>query len=114
MSIHKRSTATAAAGSSSAAEVNTLFLKGAPDVLLAKCSHYLHADGEQKLIDEEFMKTYISRYEGFGGNGERVLGFAFKDLPRLMRDELIGNPRYLDSLKDNLVGKVASLPLPSF
>lgn len=49
-------------------EANILYLKGAPDVLLAKCSHYLTENGEKKLIDEEFMKSYVLRYEGFGGN----------------------------------------------
>ena len=110
MSIHKRSTNTTTPASTT--EVNTLFLKGAPDVLLSKCSHYLDENGDQKLIDEDFMKTYILRYEGFGGNGERVLGFAFKDLPRLLIDESAANPRYLETLKENLIGKVISASFP--
>jgi magnesium-transporting ATPase (P-type) len=60
MSIHKQE--------SSSGEKSTLYLKGAPDVLLSKCSHYLNEMGEKRLIDEDFMKIYVSRYEGFGGN----------------------------------------------
>lgn len=60
MSIHKEG--------SSKNESNILYLKGAPDVLLSKCSHYIDSNGNKKLIDDDFMKNYISRYEGFGGN----------------------------------------------
>jgi sodium/potassium-transporting ATPase subunit alpha len=104
MSIHKQ--ASSSGLSTSSEEKNTLYLKGAPDVLLSKCSHYLDENGEKHLIDEDFMKIYVSRYEGFGGNGERVLGFAFKDLPRLLKDEQARNSSFLETLKDNLVGKV--------
>ena len=60
MSIHKEN--------SSAKESNILYLKGAPDVLLSKCSHYIDPSGQKRLIDDDFMKNYILRYEGFGGN----------------------------------------------
>jgi sodium/potassium-transporting ATPase subunit alpha len=114
MSIHKQVTSSPSSLSSSPSssslsseEKNTLYLKGAPDVLLSKCSHYLTENGEKHLIDDDFMATYVSRYEGFGGNGERVLGFAFKDLPRLLKEEQARDSSYLETLKDNLVGKVS-------
>jgi len=102
MSIHKEG--------SSKNESNILYLKGAPDVLLSKCSHYIDSNGNKKLIDDDFMKNYISRYEGFGGNGERVLGFAFKELTHLLREEQVRDPLYLEKLKDNLVGKNTQTP----
>jgi hypothetical protein len=37
-----------------AANTQLLLLKGAPDVLLDKCSHYLAEDGTHKLCDETF------------------------------------------------------------
>jgi magnesium-transporting ATPase (P-type) len=48
-----------------------LFIKGAPDVLLDKCSHYLADDGSLHLCDDEFSRVYTENYEEFGGNGER-------------------------------------------
>ena len=40
--------------------------------------------------------------------GERVLGFAFKELPNLLVEEKARDPLYLEKLKDNLVGKVSN------
>ena len=59
-----------------------LLLKGAPDVLMSKCSSYLAADGSILPCDDAFATLYTDVYERFGGNGERVLGFAMKTLPR--------------------------------
>jgi sodium/potassium-transporting ATPase subunit alpha len=108
MSIHKQATSSTSSSPSTplVEEKNTLYLKGAPDVLLSKCSHYLDEKGEKRLIDDAFMEVYVSRYEGFGGNGERVLGFAFKDLSRPLKEEQARDPLFLDTLKENLVGKV--------
>eukprot|EP01032_Pedospumella_encystans_P020235 gene20235-22990_t len=58
----------------------TLFLKGAPDVLLGKCGSYMDKDGSIKPIDAEFQRIYTAAYEDFGGNGERVLGFAMRPM----------------------------------
>lgn len=81
-----------------------LFLKGAPDVLLGKCSFYLNAVGEEARIDEEFMKVYTTTYEEFGGKGERVLGFARKYLPRTIEEEEKYNPKFKELLKDSMIG----------
>ena len=60
-----------------------MFVKGAPDVLLGKCDRYLAADGTVKMMDDAFKKDYDVVYNDFGGNGERVLGFAYpRPLPR--------------------------------
>ena len=82
-----------------------LFLKGAPDVLLGKCSTFLNEKGEEIPIDENFMHLYTETYENFGGNGERVLGFARKYLSNTIEREEAVNPSYKDLLKDQLVGK---------
>jgi sodium/potassium-transporting ATPase subunit alpha len=64
MSIHKMS---ASEGT------NVLFLKGAPDVLLTKCSFYLDADGVVRPIDDVFTRLYTERYELFGGNVWKIM-----------------------------------------
>jgi sodium/potassium-transporting ATPase subunit alpha len=49
-------------------EHHIVLLKGAPDVILDKCSHYIGVGGEKRLIDAEFMNHYRTQYEEFGGN----------------------------------------------
>ena len=52
-------------------------LKGAPEVILARCTSYLH-NGREKEIDDEFRDEYLQAYERFAFMGERVLGFSYK------------------------------------
>lgn len=82
-----------------------LFLKGAPDVLLGKCSSYLTPAGDVVPIDEQFRAIYTTTYEDFGGNGERVLGFAMRPMARTVEEEVRLNPKYKDELRTNLIGK---------
>lgn len=82
-----------------------LYLKGAPDVLLGKCSHYLTKTGSVQAIDADFMKVYTESYEAFGGEGERVLGFAMRPMAKTIAQEEKTNPRFKDILKEGLVGK---------
>lgn len=98
MSIHKM----AATGK------ELLLLKGAPDVLLDKCSTYLRNDGAVVPIDAEFQAIYTTTYEDFGGQGERVLGFAMKPMVRTFAEEEAADEKYKDKLKEGLVGKGAN------
>ena len=50
-----------------------LVMKGAPERILQKCMTYLD-NGEQKTIDEPFLKLFDQAYIELGGKGERVLG----------------------------------------
>jgi magnesium-transporting ATPase (P-type) len=80
-----------------------LLFKGAPDVLLAKCSHYMNQTGEIVPINNEFEANYNTVYEDFGGNGERVLGFAFRFMDKSIADETALDENFLESLKDSYV-----------
>jgi magnesium-transporting ATPase (P-type) len=91
------------------AQQNVILLKGAPDVLLEKCSHYVGLSGEQLVIDASFTERYRSQYEEFGGNvsfganfflnrhtqGERVLGFAYSFMN-------IDDPTFDSKIKERL------------
>ena len=87
-----------------------LFLKGAPDVLLGKCSHYIAQDGSIQLIDANFQALYTKVYEEFGGGGERVLGFAMKPMARTIEEELAANPAFKDKLREDMIGKKTETP----
>ena len=52
-----------------------LMIKGAPERLLQRSTHYMQY-GVAKPIDTSFNNIYNEAYERFGGNGERVIGFA--------------------------------------
>ena len=55
-------------------------LKGAPEIVLKSCSHYLNK-GQETPIDADFTKRFEEVYKEIAGQGERVLGFARKYLP---------------------------------
>jgi len=80
-------------------------LKGAPDVLMSKCSSYIAQDGTIAPIDAKFMSQYDEAYEDFGGKGQRVLAFAMRKMPRSIEEEENENPRFKDVLKEAVVGK---------
>jgi len=83
-------------------------LKGAPDVLMSKCSFYVSADGNVVPIDDHFVSNYDEAYEDFGGKGQRVLAFAMREMPRTIAEEENMNPKYKDMLKEAVVGKGAN------
>jgi sodium/potassium-transporting ATPase subunit alpha len=89
-----------------------LFIKGAPDVLLLKCNRYLDTLGQIQIIDENFQTIYTNAYEDFGGQGERVLGFAMRYMDNTLEKELLLNPKYKEKLKDDLIGKPEKTSTP--
>jgi sodium/potassium uptake antiporter P-type ATPase alpha subunit len=82
-----------------------LLLKGAPDVLLSKCSHYVAEDGSYQKIDQKFDEIYTVAYEHFGGEGQRVLGFAMRPMKRSIEEEEMTDPKFKEKLKASLVAK---------
>ncbi|CAM9972928.1 unnamed protein product [Phaeothamnion confervicola] len=62
----------------------TLYLKGAPERVLRRCTTVL-VDGEEKDISAEsaaveFQKQFISAYEALAGEGQRVIACAMLEL----------------------------------
>jgi len=56
-----------------------LVIKGAPERVIARCSHILTDSGPQ-AYDDTWAKHYQEAYDELGGKGERVLGFAQYEL----------------------------------
>ncbi|KAI8473316.1 MAG: hypothetical protein J3K34DRAFT_518987 [Monoraphidium minutum] len=56
---------------------DVVMMKGAPEIVLTKCTHHLH-NRQEKPIDEEFKQSMLRAYESCGFMGERVIGFAYK------------------------------------
>jgi sodium/potassium-transporting ATPase subunit alpha len=71
---HKKSKS--AAGGDSQLQAN---VKGAPEVVLAMCTHYLDRDCERHEIDAHFRAHFARSYEQFASAGCRALGFAVRE-----------------------------------
>lgn len=93
-----------------------LFIKGAPDVLLKKCSCYLAPDCTYQDIGGptgDFMTAFDEVYEEFGGKGERVIAFCMLPLEKSVAESEASDPEYKNKLKDMLVGTKPDLPHPN-
>jgi sodium/potassium-transporting ATPase subunit alpha len=69
------------------AKSHIVFMKGAPEIVLARCTEFMYSAGT-RVIDDDFREEYAAAYERFGSCGERVLGFAFKVIPAVARPEV--------------------------
>ena len=63
------------------AKQHLVFMKGAPEIIMARCTDYMALGGASRPIDDDFREEYVSAYERFGSCGERVLGFAYAVVP---------------------------------
>lgn len=59
---------------------HVVFLKGAPERVLERCSTVAF-DNETRMLDDEIKEAYTESCYVLANNGERVLGFADLDLP---------------------------------
>jgi Ca2+-transporting ATPase len=67
------------------------FMKGAPEVVLEKCSHIL-VDDEIREIGEKEKREILSVNEEMAQRALRVLGFGYRDCP----DQIEGTEEYLE------------------
>jgi len=58
-----------------------VFTKGAPDVLLMRCSHELTGD-QTRVLSDERRAEILRANEELAGNALRTLGVAFRSLPK--------------------------------
>ncbi|MEM2386097.1 MAG: HAD-IC family P-type ATPase, partial [Candidatus Bathyarchaeia archaeon] len=59
------------------------YMKGAPEIVLEKCSHILEG-GKEKKLTEEKRKRILEINEQLAGNALRVLAMAYRRLPATM------------------------------
>lgn len=60
-------------------QLPVLVLKGAPERVLRMCKKIM-VQGEEVELTSEWEQRYTDAYESLGGLGERVLGFAYKNM----------------------------------
>lgn len=57
-----------------------LAMKGAAEVIVTRCSGYLTEDGSVLPISAKIRAQLSAQQEKFGQKGERVLGFAYREV----------------------------------
>ncbi|MHA1168392.1 MAG: cation-translocating P-type ATPase [Candidatus Hodarchaeales archaeon] len=55
-----------------------IFVKGAVDVLLEKCTHYIDREGESKAFTADIKEKILIQNQKYAERALRVLGFAYK------------------------------------
>jgi len=63
-------------------------------------------------MDERFNSIYTESYEEYGGNGERVLGFAMKPMDVSYEAEMLKDPKFKDKLRTDMIGKPTDTNTP--
>lgn len=61
--------------------------KGAPDVILDRCTHYQAIDDEVEPLDDEQRRRILEANDSMTGDALRVLGVAYKVIDDLDKDE---------------------------
>jgi len=62
-----------------------VFVKGAPEVVLERCTGVLE-NGKEKKLTETKRKEILENNEKFASNALRVLGMAFKKVPETLKE----------------------------
>jgi len=62
-----------------------VFTKGAPEMLLRICNR-IYVGGKAQKLDEKTKKRILEQNAEFAGNALRVLGFAYKESKKRIRD----------------------------
>lgn len=87
----------------SCANSMVIFVKGAPDVLLPKCSSLVDSDGTEVELTKGLVRSLIKSQERFASQGERVLLLSRKVIPLDSLDmDLINDVGYLTGLVSDL------------
>lgn len=62
----------------SVSSLHHLYTKGAPDVILQRCSTLL-INGHKEVLSPHYREAILRQNQDYANNGLRVLGFAYKD-----------------------------------
>ena len=90
---------------------HVIMVKGAPEVILARCTHYQYHQGVQP-IDATFHEEFTHAYERFGSLGERVLGFAYALVPPTSKEAYAADPALVAECSLTFVGLVSLVDPP--
>lgn len=78
-----------------------LHTKGASEIVLESCSHYIDANGERQLLDDQIKGNLDDIIKSYATQALRTIGFAYKDL---QKDE--GGPEHDEKEEGSRIHKV--------
>jgi len=90
---------------------HVVLVKGAPEVILRRCTHYVYHKAERP-IDEAFREEFQHAYERFGSCGERVLGFAYAFAPVANAETYAREPHRVSACPLVFVGLISLVDPP--
>lgn len=81
-----------------------LMCKGAPDVLMARCSFIIDSEGNRLPFDDANRARLVAKQEEWAGKGQRVLLLASKTLNRtdLPKELAVDAPEFADYVSTDL------------
>jgi len=78
-----------------------LHIKGASEIVLATCTHYLDTDGTKQVIDDEVSHQLKDIIQSYATKALRTIAFAYKDLK-----ENDGGPNHEDKEEGSKIYKI--------
>jgi len=78
-----------------------LHCKGASEIVLETCSHYIDANGDRQLLDDQIKGNLDDIIKSYAVQALRTIGFAYKDL---QKDE--GGPEHEEKEEGSRIYKV--------
>lgn len=57
-----------------------LHVKGASEIVLETCTHYLDTQGQKQALDDQMKQQLLQTIKEYAKNALRTIGFAYKDL----------------------------------
>jgi sodium/potassium-transporting ATPase subunit alpha len=73
-----------------------LMSKGAPDVLLPRCSSYINARGDRLALDSAALACIVKLQESWASKGQRVLLLAKRVIPSTLKVPPTDEPEFTD------------------
>ena len=58
-----------------------IHVKGASEIVLESCTHYLDANGQKQPIDDQMKNLIMDIIKSYAKNALRTIAFAYKDIP---------------------------------
>lgn len=83
------------------ADFKRIHIKGASEIVLESCTHYIDANGDKQPIDDQMKNLLMDTIKSYAKNALRTIAFAYKDL-----DSAIGGPTHEEMIEGSKIAVV--------
>lgn len=81
--------------------VKRIHVKGASEIVLESCTHYLDEHGNKQVIDDQMKNLLFDTIKSYAKNALRTIAFAYKDL-----EDGLGGPKHEDMVPGTKIAVV--------